>query len=205
MRFALYIKTLGEQPVPLQHNSYRDYAVALQRQYEQLRIQLGSEMANQARRSARREIKRLTLSSAAQGLVAPVPPTPPKPRPTRTRAHTRTITQSNSVSAGGSWLTPTSTPLFTMPTNSLKYEEKQTCASIPVSSVMEFISGMEKKGRHKPPSKFLHVFLHVETENRMFLRSHWDFHEKLRTQTTKEPRPGIGKSINTPNFRSLSS
>jgi hypothetical protein len=78
MRFALYIKTLGEDPVPLQHNSYRDYAVALQRQYEELRLQLGSKRANQARRSARREIKKLTLSLAAQGLVAPVPPTPPK-------------------------------------------------------------------------------------------------------------------------------
>jgi hypothetical protein len=84
MRFALYIKTLGEHPVPLQHNSYRDYAVALQQQYEQLRIQLGSEMADQARRSARREIKKLTLSLAAQGLVPPVPPTPPKLRRAKT-------------------------------------------------------------------------------------------------------------------------
>jgi hypothetical protein len=86
MRLALYIKTLGAEPVPLQHNSYRDYAVALQRQYEQLRIQLGSEKADQARRSARREIKKLTLSLAAQGLVAPVPPTPPKPRRAKTSA-----------------------------------------------------------------------------------------------------------------------
>jgi hypothetical protein len=58
--------------------------VALQRQYEQLRIQLGFEKAGQARRSARREIKKLTLSLAAQGLVAPVPPTPPKPRRAKT-------------------------------------------------------------------------------------------------------------------------
>jgi hypothetical protein len=55
MRLALYIKALGAEPVPLQHNSYRDYAVALQRQYEQLdkaankgiedrRIKLGSTL-----------------------------------------------------------------------------------------------------------------------------------------------------------------
>jgi hypothetical protein len=80
MRFALYIKTLGAEPIPLQHNGYRDYAIALQRQYEQLRIQLGSETVDQARRSARREIKKLTLSLAAQDLVPPVPPTPLKPR-----------------------------------------------------------------------------------------------------------------------------
>jgi hypothetical protein len=86
MRLALYIKTLGAEPVSLQHNSYRDYAVALQQQYERLRIELGSEEADQARRSARREIKRLTLSSAAQDLIAPVPPTPPKPRRARIQA-----------------------------------------------------------------------------------------------------------------------
>ena len=80
MRLALYIKTLGVEPVPFQHRDYRDYAAALQQQYQKLTVKLDSGVIAQARTVARSQIKKLTLPVAAHGLVPPVPPASPKPR-----------------------------------------------------------------------------------------------------------------------------
>jgi hypothetical protein len=78
MRLALYIKTLGGTPLPLEHRSYRNYAAALGQQYQKLRVQHGSGPANKARVSARAAIKKLTLRVAAEGLVPNILPTHPK-------------------------------------------------------------------------------------------------------------------------------
>ena len=58
MRLALYIKTLGAEPVPLQHNCYRDYAVALQQQYQKLRLGVGIESPSSVSESASRGAKK---------------------------------------------------------------------------------------------------------------------------------------------------
>ena len=77
MWFALLIKTLGVEPVPFQHGNYRDYAVALQQQYQKLRAGLDPAVGVRARIAARTEMSKRTLSVAAQGLVPDIPP--PKP------------------------------------------------------------------------------------------------------------------------------
>lgn len=84
MRLVLYIKTMGVEPVPIQHTGYRAWAAALQQQYEKLKAELDPEVFMQARTAARAQIKQHTLPVAAQGLLPPVPNAPPKPRPKKT-------------------------------------------------------------------------------------------------------------------------
>jgi hypothetical protein len=84
MRFALYIKSLGETPLPLQHRSYRKYAAALGQQYQGLKVQHGREQANKGQALARAEIRKLTLRVAAIDLVPDIPPTLPKVRSKKT-------------------------------------------------------------------------------------------------------------------------
>jgi hypothetical protein len=81
MRLALYIKTMGVEPVPIQHTGYRAHAAALQKQYDKLKLELDLGVFMQARTAARAQIKQHTLPVAAQGLLPPVPNAPPKPRP----------------------------------------------------------------------------------------------------------------------------
>jgi hypothetical protein len=83
LRFALYVKTMGFAPLPFAHADHKIYAIALQQQYEMLKLNLDSKIVAAARIAARAAIRRETLSIAAQDLVPPVPPTPPR-RPRKT-------------------------------------------------------------------------------------------------------------------------
>ncbi len=49
MWFAPLIKTLGVESVPLQHKDYRNYAVALEQQYQKLRAKLNPAIGRKAR------------------------------------------------------------------------------------------------------------------------------------------------------------
>ena len=83
MRLALYIKTMGVEPVPIQHTGYRTWAAALQQQYQKLRAKLDPAIGVRARISARTQMTKRTLSVAARGLVPDIPPAPHKPPPVK--------------------------------------------------------------------------------------------------------------------------
>ncbi len=51
MRLALYIKTLGAEPAPFEHTSFSSCVVDLDKQYEQLKTQLGPKRIEQADRA----------------------------------------------------------------------------------------------------------------------------------------------------------
>jgi hypothetical protein len=73
-RFALYVQAMGFVPLPFSHSDYRAYAVALQQQYQELRLRLGLKVSSEARIIARAMIRRKTLSIAAGDLVPPIAP-----------------------------------------------------------------------------------------------------------------------------------
>jgi len=76
-RFAAFICALGFTPLPFNHRNEKDYAVALQQQYEELRRTVDPAIAAKARISARAELRRCKLEAASAG---PVPTSPSKPR-----------------------------------------------------------------------------------------------------------------------------
>ena len=75
-RFALYIQTMGFVPLPFLHRDYQAYAVALQQQYQELRLRLDPKVIAEAKSGARDMIRRKTLAIAAGDLVPIVAPTP---------------------------------------------------------------------------------------------------------------------------------
>jgi hypothetical protein len=88
MWFALLIKTLGVEPIPFQHRDYRDYAAALQQQYQKLRAHLGPAIGAQAIIAARTQMTKHTLSWQRICLLHP-------------------IFQSPSTGTADGWLSPT--------------------------------------------------------------------------------------------------
>lgn len=68
-RYALLIQALGTTPVAYSHKDMRSYLQALYTQYTQLLLQVGPEMAKQARKAVTRTITEHSLSGAAKGLV----------------------------------------------------------------------------------------------------------------------------------------
>jgi hypothetical protein len=93
MWFALLIKTLGVEPLPFQHRDYRDYAVALQQQYQKLRGEIDPAIGVKARIAARTQMTEHTLSVAARGLIPDIPPAPPKPDLVKNRLPVRSTPQ----------------------------------------------------------------------------------------------------------------
>ena len=74
LRFAVYIRCLGGEPLPFAHKGYRAYALALQRQYEQLRQTLDPVAAQEARRAGRLLIRQKSLLVAASNSFLVIPP-----------------------------------------------------------------------------------------------------------------------------------
>lgn len=72
LRFAIYIKGLGGEPLPYAYKDYRPYAVALQSQYDELRRTLDPTVVKAARTAGRNLIRTKTLSIAASDLVPSV-------------------------------------------------------------------------------------------------------------------------------------
>jgi hypothetical protein len=75
-RFAVYIQAMGVVPLPFLHRDYQAYAVALQQQYQELRLRLDAKLVTEAKSSARGIIRRKTLAIAAGDLVPMAAPTP---------------------------------------------------------------------------------------------------------------------------------
>src|ERR1700757_3369971 len=65
LRFAVYIRCLGREPLPFAQNYYRAYALALERQYEQFRQTLDPTAIQKARIEGRRLIRQNSLNGAA--------------------------------------------------------------------------------------------------------------------------------------------
>jgi hypothetical protein len=76
MRFAVYIRALGAEPLPFGRKTYRAYAVALQRQYDELLRTVEPAIAREARIAGRALIRKQTLPVAAGDLF----PTQQPPR-----------------------------------------------------------------------------------------------------------------------------
>jgi hypothetical protein len=68
MRFAVYVRSLGAEPLPFRHKTYEAYAVALQRQYEELLRTVEPAIAREARIAGRVLIRKRTLQVAAGDL-----------------------------------------------------------------------------------------------------------------------------------------
>jgi hypothetical protein len=69
LRFALYVKALGGEPVPFNQRDFGTYAIALQQQYEELRHSLDRKVVVEARNAARALIRKQTLAVAAQAII----------------------------------------------------------------------------------------------------------------------------------------
>ena len=69
MRLALYIKTMGAEPLPFEHTDFVSYQNDLEKQAEELKLHFGSKKDKEARRAVRGLIKATSLSIAAAGLV----------------------------------------------------------------------------------------------------------------------------------------
>ena len=69
MRLALYVKTLGADPLPFEHTDFVSYQKDLEKQAKQLELQVGSKKAKGAKRAVRGLLNRTPLSAAAAGLV----------------------------------------------------------------------------------------------------------------------------------------
>jgi hypothetical protein len=71
LRFVVYIRALGGQPLPFDHRDYRAYAAALQSQFDKLRQAVDPAIAREARIVGRALIREKTLTIAAgDGLSA---------------------------------------------------------------------------------------------------------------------------------------
>lgn len=69
LRWVVYIRTMGGEPIPFQHGSHREWALALQRQHEQLRLGVAPEFCKTAKLSARALIKQKGYRRAANEAV----------------------------------------------------------------------------------------------------------------------------------------
>ena len=147
MRLALLIKTLGATPVPSSTPTFFPIRRILKKQYQQLKRDLGPKVTRKWRETLRPFVPE----------PRSLPPSANSCPSTRSHRNGLFPTIASDVSAGGSWFTPTSSPPSTMPTNSQKREEKQTYVSIPVSSVMEFLSDIRNKEIALEPLRSLHT------------------------------------------------
>jgi hypothetical protein len=68
MRYAVYLRFLGADPVQFRHRTYSDYATALQQQYDGLLRTVDPAIARQARITGRALIRKQTLPVAAGDL-----------------------------------------------------------------------------------------------------------------------------------------
>lgn len=66
LRFAVYIRALGGDPIPFRHGTHREWALDLQRQHERLRQGVPPELAKAAKISARAIIRRKGYRLAAE-------------------------------------------------------------------------------------------------------------------------------------------
>lgn len=57
LRFAAYIRAMGDEPIPFRHGSHREWALALQRQHERLRRSLDPEVTRAAKASVRELVR----------------------------------------------------------------------------------------------------------------------------------------------------
>ena len=73
MRFAVYIRMLGEEPRPFQHETHRSYVVALQQQYDALLLMVDPATARQAKAAGRTLIRQETLHVVAGDLFPTQP------------------------------------------------------------------------------------------------------------------------------------
>jgi hypothetical protein len=73
LRFAVYIRGLGGEPLPFAHTDYRAYTVALQRQYDNLRLALDPTVVKEARAAGRILIRRQSLAVAAGNSISAIP------------------------------------------------------------------------------------------------------------------------------------
>ncbi|MGC1781726.1 MAG: hypothetical protein WA708_04345 [Acidobacteriaceae bacterium] len=90
-RLAALIRALGAVPIPYDHPNEKDYAVAVQRQYEQLRHAVDPATAAQARIFARAAIRRFSLPVAASGSIPLAPGDPSKRSPPKKRKNRRKL------------------------------------------------------------------------------------------------------------------
>lgn len=73
LRFVVYIRALGGQPLPFDHWDYRTYAAALQSQFDKLRQAADPAIAREARIAGRALIREKTLTVAAGDLLSAIP------------------------------------------------------------------------------------------------------------------------------------
>ncbi len=78
MRFGVYIRCLGAEPLRLERRTYRAYAIALQRQYDELRRTVDPATARQAKSAGRALIRQHTFRAAAGDLFPAQPSRPAK-------------------------------------------------------------------------------------------------------------------------------
>lgn len=74
-RFVTFIRAIGGEPIPFGHDNYRDWARALQRQYDQLRQKLDRDTVRSAQSYARTAFRRVGYRRAAEEAV-PIRATP---------------------------------------------------------------------------------------------------------------------------------
>jgi hypothetical protein len=70
LRFVVYIRALGGQPLPFEHRDYRAYAAALQSQFDKLRQTVDPATAREARIAGRALIREKTLTIAEGNLLS---------------------------------------------------------------------------------------------------------------------------------------
>ena len=73
LRFAVYIRGLGGEPLPFAHKDYRAYAAALHRQYNKLRLAFNPTVVKEARAAGRLRIRRQSLVLAAGNSLPGIP------------------------------------------------------------------------------------------------------------------------------------
>ena len=76
LRLVVYIKCLGGEPLPFAHVDYREYAAALQSQYDKLKQTLDSVTVQEARKAGRLLIRRKSLTVTMEKALPAIPPNP---------------------------------------------------------------------------------------------------------------------------------
>jgi len=69
LRFCVYIRAIGGEPVPFRHGSHREWALDLQRQHERLRRGTDPEHVKAAKSSAKALIRQMGYRKAAEEVV----------------------------------------------------------------------------------------------------------------------------------------
>jgi len=77
LRFAVYIKCLGGEPLPHAHVDYRAYATALQSQYDRLKQTLDPAAVQEARKAGRLLIRRKSLTVVMEKVLPAISSNPP--------------------------------------------------------------------------------------------------------------------------------